>query len=245
MLLFFVIPLVSNSQRKVIFDTTIVNTTSKDFFEKNIVIDSISFTYPKRIVSLFVYPKSIWYDSSYKKIPTYNSEYYNYEFLGDQYLFEKKYGQLKIPEKEMAMLLAKSCDPNPSISMVARIDSIKFIMKSNCAGQSSDFGSKANGEDDEDKVFTKVEVGPSYKNGIGVLKNQIEAAFKKRHFENKKSITESALIFEITVDRKDSCLKRIKLLEGSYSGFAQFVMDELKTNCGWKAGIAGGRPVMS
>ena len=94
-------------------------------------------------------------------------------------------------------------------------------------------------------VFTKVDILSGYKNGIKELQKKIESSYRNSSLYKQNKPVETALLFDIIVDNKDSCLKRIELKRGSYSPFAQFIMDELKAACSWTPSEQGGRPVKS
>ena len=90
------IPAALTAQYKNIFDSSLINNTSDDFFCSNPAIDKIE-VYERfnGLKTLYVYVKSFVHDSSLQKKKTSNYEYYDTDFLGDKYLFEKKYGKRK------------------------------------------------------------------------------------------------------------------------------------------------------
>ena len=84
------------AQYKNIFDTSLINNTSDNFFCINPAVNSIKAHGGQRgSKSLSVFVKSFDQDSSLQKKKTSNYEYYDIDFLGDKYLFEKKYGKRK------------------------------------------------------------------------------------------------------------------------------------------------------
>lgn len=239
-IIFYIIiclPVALGAQKKVTFDTTLLNSTSAYFFEKNPVIDSIIFDKAFNKSKFFqVYLKTNWRDTNYNRGGSSKSDNYNFDFQGDKYLFEKKYGDLKLPEKTINLIVKKICFPVYSLSVLMRKDSVKCILEYYCP---------SNEPNSEDKVFIKIEVLPRYKSGIQGLQSLMGSAFKARFRNVSLSVADSVLIYEILVDNKDSCLKRINLIEGRYSAFEQFVMDELKRSCAWLPAMQGGRGVIA
>lgn len=100
-------------------------------------------------------------------------------------------------------------------------------------------------EEDDEKVFIKKEIHAGYQNGIGVLQDQIQNAYNKKYAGAKKWPVESVLFFQVLIDNKGGCLKRIKLIEGKYTAFTEFIMEELRKACLWTPADGGGRPVTS
>ena len=158
------------------------------------------------------------------------------DFLGDEYLFEKKYGKLNLPTNVMQYALTKSLNQSCRLQKVLRRDSIRCMME--CYFQIK------TGED-EDKIFTKIERGPRYSKGVMQLKKQIETALQQKYAGKEKQPIDSVLIYKIMVDKKDSCLLSIQLEEGKNSRFAEIVSDEIKSACSWTPFYAGGRAVFS
>ena len=81
------IPLNCSAQTILVFDTSFVNNTSKDFFVKNPSVKKLDFFcnfQSSRYVS--VYFKKDKTDSNSLA----NYEHYNLNFIGDKYLLEKK-----------------------------------------------------------------------------------------------------------------------------------------------------------
>ena len=94
-------------------------------------------------------------------------------------------------------------------------------------------------------VFTKIEVPWGYKNGMTALQNKIQLSYQGKYLNKKQTLTDSTFMFFIIVDRKEGCLLRIELTNGSYSSLAQFLIDELRTACEWIPNMQGGRGVRS
>ena len=235
--LFVGLPAALPAQYKNVFDTSLINNTSDDFFCINPVIDSIEvYERSSGLKTLYVYVKSFDQDSSVQKRKTSNYEYYDMDFLGDEYLFEKKYGKLNLPKYVMEYALTKSLNQSCRLQTVLGEDSIRCFVE--CY-----FPIKTG--DDDDKIFTKVERGPKYVKGLQQLQNQIEAALKQKYPDGEKQPIDSVLIYKILVDRKDSCLLSIELEEGQYSSFAQIISDEVKSACSWTPADGGGRPITS
>lgn len=238
-LFLFAVSLTSSAQRIITVDTSFVNTSSKDFFDRNPVVKKVEFNiYSESIKYISIYLKTIWQDTTYKNSYFNNYESYNLSFTGDSYFFEKQYGNFTLPEKEFTAVVLNRCSKPYSIKCAAYADSIKCKIEFNCPIKKE--------ETYEDEiVFTKVEILSGYKKGIKELEKKIETSYRNsKLFKQKKSV-EAALLFDIIVDNKDSCLKRIELKRGSYSHFAQFIIDELMTSCEWTPSIQGGRPVKS
>ncbi|MCY7420422.1 MAG: hypothetical protein LH478_01630 [Chitinophagaceae bacterium] len=235
-MLLFVFPILVSAQKRCFVDTIFLNTSSSDFFLQNPVVDSLKVNgYPYNSAGVWVYSKTFWQDTSYHKLSFYGNENYDFDFLGDKYLFEKKYGGIDLPEEEMSVVLGKKYIA-PTFHFIIRPDSIRRIIEYYCPEEK---------DDNEEKVFTKVEVLARYKNGIKQLQSQMEHAFKESLTGIKCSRLDSVLIYKILVDSKDSCLKRIELIEGRYSPFEELIMEELKRSCSWLPSMQGGRAVMS
>ena len=231
------VPAALTAQYKNIFDTSFINNTSDDFFCINPDIDSIKVDRGyRRSKSLSVFVKSVDEGGATKKSRTSEGEYFDMDFLGDEYLFEKKYGKLNLPTNVMQYALTKSLNQSCRLQTVLRRDSIRCFVE--CYFQIKT-------GDDEDKIFTKVERGPKYVKGVQQLQNQIKAALKLKYPDGEKLPIDSVLIYKIMVDRKDSCLLSIELEEGKSSRFAQIVSDEIKSACSWTPANGGGRPVMA
>lgn len=231
--LFVGLPAGLTAQYKNIFDTSFINNTSDDFFCINPAIDSIK-VYGGYSLSVFV--KSVDEGGTTKKSRTSEREYFDMDFLGDEYLFEKKYGKLNLPTNVMQYALTRSRNLNCGLQTILKGDSIRCFVE--CYFQIKT-------GDDEDKIFTKVERGPKYVKGLQQLQNQIEAALKQKYPDGEKQPIDSVLIYKILVDRKDSCLLSIELEEGQYSSFAQIISDEVKSACSWTPADGGGRPITS
>ncbi len=240
-LLLFAVSLTSSAQKTQIVDTSFVNTSSKGFFIRNPVIEKVRFyTYASRTKSIDVYPKTIWQDTAYKNWSINNYESYNLHFTGDSYFFEKKYGTFNFPDKEIVAASLNKCSKPYYIKCSADADSIKCKLEFTCPLK------KEKKEGDEDEIiFTKIETLSGYKNGIKELQKKIESSYRKSNWLKQKPTVDSAFLFAIIIDNKDSCLKRIELTEGNYSPFAQFIIEELKTACSWIPSQQGGRPVKS
>ncbi|MEQ1798537.1 MAG: hypothetical protein ABL872_11340 [Lacibacter sp.] len=236
-LLLFAVSLNSSAQNTQIVDTSFVNTSSKDFFTRNPVIEKVQFNiYADSVNYISVYPKTIWQDTTYKNSYFNNYESYDLSFIGDSYFFEKKYGRFPSPNKELAAASLNRCSKPSFIKCAADADSIKCRLEFNCPVKK---------EEIDEMVFTKVEILSGYKNGIKELQKKIETSYRNGSLFKKNRPVETALLFDIIIDNKDSCLKRIELKRGNYSPFAQFIMDELKTSCSWTPSEQGGRPVKS
>lgn len=224
-----------------IVDTSFVNTTSKDFFTRNAVIQKVRFyVYADGTQHMDIYLKTIWQDTTYNNSYFNNYESYNLSFTGDNFFFEKQYGRFSFPDKELATASLNKCSKPSLIKCTADADSIKCKLEFNCPVKK-----EVKAGDEEEIIFTKVELLSGYKNGIKELQNKIEISYRNSNLFKLKRSFETALLFEIIIDNKDSCLKRIELKKGDYSEFAQFVMDELKTTCSWTPSLQGGRSVKS
>lgn len=235
------------AQKKQVFDTSFLTSSSKQFFNNNPVVNKIEYHLGaggSRM--MFVYPKTIWLDSSYKKTGFDNYEYYDFGFLGDRYLFEKKYSALKLPEREMNIVLKKSCTQYSFLIVTVGADSTKCVLEYYCSTKKEADTIKKDDNDEEERVFIKVENRSGYKKGMKDLAHQLETAFKKKYIYNENHSIDSVLIFKILIDNRDSsCLKKIELIVGGYTSFTQIIMDELKNSCSWTPSLQGGRAVKS
>jgi hypothetical protein len=240
-LFIIVFPSLLPAQRTRTFDSSVVNNYSNDFFCRNPAVDSIkSYVDYNQSTRVSIYTRSVVQENAIRESSSENTDYFNLGFLGDKYLFERKYGELRLPgtelKKVMEVYRAQRCNKSCSIEVVSKADSLRYIVKCYCPWEE---------EDDYDRVFTKVERGPKFKTGDIGLQQQIEVAFKEQSPETPGLCIDSVLIFKVLVDRKDSCLTTIELIEGNHSLFAQVVIKELKRACAWIAGEAGGRPVIA
>ncbi|MFT3845742.1 MAG: hypothetical protein QM725_11860 [Lacibacter sp.] len=213
-----------------------MNTSSADFFKRNPVVDSLHFSGSGVI---YVYLKTTWQDTAYKASSTNNYNWYDLNFIGDKYFFETKYGVFKLPTTEINKLVQNKCSDQYYIRGSLNADSVKCKIEFYCPVP------KNKTEDEDEIIFTKIEIISGYKNGIKALQNDLQTAFNNYHFSKKINPNKSAMLFEVLIDNKDSCLKRIELKEGEYSEFTQFIIDELRNNCSWTPSIQGGRPVKS
>jgi len=239
-LLLFVVSLTSSAQKTQIVDTSFVNNSSKDFFTRNPIIEKVQFAiYSESTKYVSVYSRTVWEDTTFRKASSFkNYESYNLSFIGDSYFFEKQYGKFTLPDKELAAASLNRCGQVYFIKCTADTDSIKCRLEFNCPVTKEE-------TDEDEMIFIKVEVLWGYKNGIKELQKKIENSYRNNSLFKQNRPVETALLFDIIVDNKDSCLKRIELKRGSYSPFAQFIMDELKTACSWTPSEQGGRPVKS
>jgi hypothetical protein len=115
-------PGLSSAQQFQFFDTSFANTLSKEFFERNKEIKGIDFSsgyIGYRYVSIETKLQDIYSPAS-KKIRA-----YNLNFIGDRYLFEKKYGHLALPEKEIKSIVEKKCNEFFILRLRTNADSIK------------------------------------------------------------------------------------------------------------------------
>lgn len=242
-IIFFTIiclPVALGAQKKVTFDTTFLNSTSANFFLENPVVDSIIFrTRHNGEKQVRVYTKTLWSSTAYTKSLFKIGDSYDLYLLGDNYLFEKKYGKLMLPTKEIPLLLNKRCSPSYLIEFTLYPDSIKGHLESDCPSKPID------GAEDYDFVLNKTEHLPSFKNGNNHLQSQIQLVLANELHEVEISTLDSVLIYKVLVDPKDSCLKTIELIEGRYSPFEQMVIEVLKTYCYWLPAQQGGRTVFS
>lgn len=232
-----------SSTKKQVVDTSFLTSSSKQFFNNNRVVNKIEYhlgTNGSR--TMYVYPKTIWLDSTYKKTGFDNYEYYDFNFLGDRYLFEKKYSALNLPEREMNIVLKKSCNPYSYLNVIADADCTRCVLEYYCSTKNE---RETDDDEEEEKVFIKVENKSRYKKGMKDLAHQMETAFKKKYVHTEKHSIDSVLIFKILIDNRDSCLKRIELIVGGYSSFTKIIMDELINSCSWIPSEQGGRPVKS
>ena len=234
------------AQKNQVFDTSFLTSSSKQFFNNNPVVNKIEYhLWASGSRTMYVYPKTIWLDSTYIKTGFDNYEYYDFNFLGDRYLFEKKYSSLKLPEREMNIVLKKSCNQYSYLNVIADADCTRCVLEYYCPTKKETDTIKKDDNEEEEKVFIKVENKSGYKKGMKDLAHQMETAFKKKYAYNEKHPIDSALIFKILIDNRDSCLKRIELITGGYTSFTQIIMDELKNSCSWTPSLQGGRPVKS
>jgi hypothetical protein len=167
-LLLFVVSLTSSAQKTQIVDTSFVNTSSRNFFIRNPIIEKVQFDiYAESIKYISVYQKTIWQDTAYKNSYFNNYESYNLSFIGDSYFFEKQYGKFTLPEKELAAASLNRCGQVYFIKCTADADSIKCRLEFNCPVKKEE-------TDKDEMIFTKVEVLWGYKNGIKELQKKIE-----------------------------------------------------------------------
>lgn len=230
------ISVLASAQKIQYFDTSFVNTSSADFFKRNPVVDSINFSGTSVV---YVYLKTTWQDTAYKASSTNNYNWYDLNFIGDKYFFEKKYGVFNLPTAEINKLVQNKCSDQYYIRGSVKPDSIKCNFEFQCPLP------KVKREDDNEIIFTKVETNSRYKKGVKGLQKDLETAYLSKRFSNHNEENEIPLLFNVIVDGKDSCLKRIELIEGEYSEFAQFILDELKRNCLWLPSMQSGRRVKS
>ena len=226
-----VTPIFAQTQKKV--DTSYSTTSYSNFFKRNSVIDKIEF-YSQRgkFFSVTVFPKTIWEAKGFNYTANRNYELYNFTFMGDQYLFEKKYGHFYFPKEQIDAISRKTCDLYYYINGTITLDSIRLNLTYNCPS-----------DDPEEKYFEKVEAGIGYKGGIKILKQQLEAAINQKNISLPNYSEDSVLIFNTILDNKDSSLKRIELIEGKYSAFSQIMMEVLIKSGPWFPPLQGGRPV--
>lgn len=229
--------LISKAQL-ITIDTSFANTSSKQFFERNRLVEKIFYSINSDgSKDIQIYRKGIWQDASFNFSVPSDYESYNLNFIGDNYFFLKKYGALNFPEKELASISKNKCSNSPYVRGYIFPDSIHCIIEFLCPVETK--------SDPDEIVFTKVEVLWGFKNGLKALQNKIQAAYLKSHLSNRKMSADSAFMFSIVIDRKDSCLIRIELTKGNYTPVAQFLTDELRAACGWTPAMQGGRPVRS
>lgn len=208
------------------FDTRYADTANNKFFQRNTSIDHLSFLYDfpnKKTMAVFFKKEKNNTDHSY------GDEFYNLNFIGDTYIFEKKYGTFLLPEKKIGAVVNKKCSAFFYLIMIAQPDSVKFNLRSYCISNN-----------DEDRIFSKVEVWAAYKYGVKQLEKGVQAAFDANSFSQETSIPDSVVIFRVKVPAKDSCLQNIELLYGSKSPFTKIVAQELHSACGWTPSLAGG-----
>lgn len=239
-LIIICLPIALAAQKKVTFDTILINNSSATFFRENPVVDSIIYitghNWGKQVR---VYLKTLWSSTVYTESLFKIGDFYDLDLLGDNFLFEKKYGKLILPTKEISIVLNKRCSPSYLIEFTLHADSIKGQLESDCPSKARD------GTEDYDFVFTKTEHLPSLKNGKEHLQSLIQSVTANKLNKVEIPILDSILIYKVLVDRKDSCLKTIELIQGRYSPFEQMVMEVLKTYCYWLPAIQGSRVVLS
>ena len=212
------------------FDTCFLNTTLKDFFSKNTDVEALSYFTNFQLVRRI--SVSFKKDTSGRKANTGN-EYYNLNFIGDKYLFEKKYGTIDLPEKEIQKAITKKCFIDYNLQLAIKADSVKLKFKSYCPAKN-----------DEERFFTKVEIFASYKPGMKQLEEYINAVSVKKYFPVVQSpLADSVFIFRVVVGNKDSCLKEIKLIYGKDCFFTQVITEALNNACLWTPSFQGGRAV--
>ncbi len=219
-------------------DTCFTNNSSKQFFQQNLLVSKVFFSKnTDGSKNIQVYRKGIWQDASFNFSVPNDYESYDLNFIGDNYFFLKKYGNLDFPEKELASIVKNKCSNSPYIRGYIYPDSVRCKIEFRCPVETK--------SDPDEIVFTKVEVLWGFKNGLKALQNKIQAAYLKSHLGNQKMSADSAFMFSIVIDRKDSCLIRIELTKGNYTPVAQFLIDELRAACEWTPSMQGGRPVRS
>jgi len=218
------------AQKMKTFDTSFLNITTKDFFKKNPVVRELHYFtnfQSSRYISAYFSKDSSGNDDRKK------NEYYNFNFIGDRYLFEKKYGTIDLPEREIQKAIVKKCFIDYFLDLTIKADSVKLSFKSHCSP-----------ENDDERIFTKVEVFAGYKPGMKQLEKDINAAVVKNYSPDSKThLTDSVFIFRIIVGNKDSCLKEVKLMEGEDGFFSGVVAQALKNCCSWTPSMHGGRAV--
>ena len=219
-------------------DTCFANNSSKQFFEQNRLVDKVFFSiYSDGSQHIQVYRRGIWQDTSFNFSVPNDYESYDLNFIGDNYFFLKKYGALNFPDKELASVSKNKCSKFSYARGYIYPDSIRCKIEFRCPVETK--------SDSDEIVFTKVEVLWGYRNGVKALQNKIQAAYLKSPLSNQKILADSAFMFSIVIDRKDSCLIRIELTKGNYSPIAQFLIDELRAACEWTPSMQGGRLVRS
>jgi hypothetical protein len=228
-ILLFFASLHAAAQKIKYFDARYSDTANNIFFRRNTSIDHLSFSYdfPNR-KTMAVFFKKEKNNTNH----SYGDEFYNLNFIGDTYIFEKKYGAFLLPEKKIQDVLNKKCSAFFYLTLIALPDSVKINLRSTCISNN-----------DEDRIFTKVEVWAAYKYGVKQLEKRVQAALDANSFSGETSIPDSVVIFRVKVPAKDSCLQDIELLYGQKSSFTKIVAEELLASCGWIPRLAGGRPV--
>ena len=238
--LLFILLLISfiGKAQLITVDTCFVNNTSKQFFKKNQLADKVFFFISANgSKSIDVYKKGTWQDTSYKFSKSTDYETYDLDFIGDNYFFHKKFGELLLPEKEIGFISKNKCASLTYARGYIYPDSIRCKVEFQCPVEIKN--------DTDVIVFTKIEVPWGYKNGMKALQNKIHLSYQKKYTNKNQILTDSAYMFSIIVDKKEGCLLRIELTHGNYSPFVQFLIDELRKACEWTPGMAGGRPVKS
>ncbi|RXK59404.1 hypothetical protein ESA94_14825 [Lacibacter luteus] len=229
--------LIGNAQL-ITIDTFFANTSSKQFFKQNTLVEKISFSnYADGSKHIDVYRKGIWQADSYNYSIPNSYESYDLNFIGDNYFFQKKYGTIRFPDREIDSLSKNKCSEFPYVRGIIYPDSIRCKIEFQCPVEIKN--------DSDEIVFTKVEVPWGYEGGVKALQQKIQSAYQNKYVKSQHSSADSAFLFSILVDSKSSCLLRIELTQGNYSSFAQFFIDELRTACQWKPNLQGGRAVRS
>lgn len=226
----FLLPHFCDAQSNMIFDTVLVNNTIVYPFsvDKDLQRLKISFRekWPDHITA-FV--------SRVNGAPQPDSPvYYNLRFLGDKYFFEKKYGLLQLPEEAIESVINRKCGIPYYLTLTVSRDSIKINMESYCPVK-----------DDENSIFTKVEIMGGYSAGKKKFEERIQSVLDKQYFPNEVALADSAYLFTIAVARKDSCVMSAKLDRGTPSLFTSIITKELLKVCSWHPYITGGIPVNS
>jgi hypothetical protein len=225
----FFASLESAGQKMKNFNTRFPDTTNKNFFLRNASIDQVRFSYnaPNSKIIAIYFKKEKNADAN-----SYGDEFYNFNFIGDQYIFEKKYGRFLLPEKKIQGVLQKKCGPIFYLTLNAKPDTVSINLRSYCAPKK-----------DEDRVFVKVEVWAAYKYGAKKLEERVQTALNKNNFTGTVDPADSVAIFRVMVSAKDSCLQNIELRYGTMSSFTNIVSDALKNACGWTPALQEGRKV--
>lgn len=228
---------ITSAQKVQYFDTSFVNKSSTDFFKRNPVVDTIRFfRYSDGAESIDIYKKTMQQDTSQNSFSSNYYKSYDLSFLGDRYFFEKKYGAFNFPIKEINLSVHNKCSDSFYVSGTIKQGFIKYEIQFYCPVK------KDTSEDE--MIFSKIEKLSGYKNGTKALQQHLQTAYIKNFTNKPRTQFDSALLFQVMIG-KDSCLQKIELIEGKYSEFAEYIMNELKNACSWEPYIKDGRPTRS
>ena len=210
-----------------VFDTVFVYPPFNELSRRRPALDSLSFTETKYGSNiLIIYSKR----SSGPASMNSKSEYYNLDFEGDRYLLQKKWGTVLLPEKEIALLIKRTCDAYYKLDGHWRKDSL-FIRHSYWCDSN---------DSDSERVFIAIPHRIEFKQGKEKLREQLEEVVTP--YKRMLDIT-TVYIFRLLVSR-DSSISSVKMVEGDSASLAAGVlMDELKRSGPWIPAQQGGRSV--
>lgn len=159
------------------------------------------------------------------------------QFAGDAYSFQKKYGSLYLPENDMQQIKRYTCGQYYWIDGTSRGHSINLQLNYRCEIiESKD-------DDDEEMIFTKVEMGVSLKNGSKGYKklvNALKAAIDRRYKQSGNIPGDSSALFRAIISPKDSLPQNLEAIDAVDPVFSSTIEDVLKTTGHWLPAIQCG-----